>query len=429
MINDFNQLFIILFQTTTIFGILFLIYRKNIFSIFDPLFFYLLTQAFSIELGILEIKDSGYLASFLFCQLFFAIGFNFLAKNIRKNNIVDDSDLLFRGRECQFWVYFTVFGFIIIVLANLYLISLQGVILFSEDPTISKVAAFEGGGGIGAVRRINWGLFNLVNLTALFLYLKTRKKIFLVMLVVLVLIAVSGGSKSSLLIYIVLLAFLGQFKTINKTNVFEIIDKVKVPLIAVGLLLSIFIIGANRDGLVDSILGLGVRFLYFGDIIFYYYNPDAVAHFQKLGIIDFLKYELNPLLGILRITPYLTPLSFEMFQYSFNNNKFLDVVTGPNLPYYVKGHIFFGKYGALVYSFLIGLFIAHIRNLMFVKRSSYSVYLLFLFLNLNIFALAQDSALTLSIYFDSFIFSLIPIFLALILIYSPPTLKKQLFIS
>jgi hypothetical protein len=225
------------------------------------------------------------------------------------------------------------------------------------------------------------------------------------------------------------LAFLGQFKTINKTNVFEIIDKVKVPLIAVGLLLSIFIISANRDGLVDSILGLGVRFLYFGDIIFYYYNPDAVAHFQKLGIIDFLKYELNPLLGILRITPYLTPLSFEMFQYSFNNNKFLDVVTGPNLPYYVKGHIFFGKYGALVYSFLIGLFIAHIRNLMFVKRSSYSVYLLFLFLNLNIFALAQDSALTLSIYFDSFIFSLIPIFLALILIYSPPTLKKQLFIS
>jgi hypothetical protein len=262
-------------------------------------------------------------------------------------------------------------------------------------------------------------LLNLVNLTALFLYLKTRKKLFLVMLVVLVLIAVSGGSKSSLLIYIVLLAFLGQFKTINKTKVFKIIDKVKVPLIAVGLLLSLFIISANRDGLVDSILGLGVRFLYFGDILLYYYNSDAVAHFQQLGIIDFLKYELNPFLGILRITPYLAPLSFEMVQYSFNNNEFLDVVTGPNLPYYVKGHIFFGKYGALIYSFFVGLFIVHIRNLMFAKHSSYTVYLVLIFLNLSVFSFAQDSALTLSIFFDTLIFSLIPIFLALMLIYSP----------
>lgn len=83
MINDFNQLFIILFQTTTIFGVLFLIYRKNIFSIFDPLFYYLITQAFSIELGILQITDLGYLTSFLLCQLF-AVGFSLYAKNLKK---------------------------------------------------------------------------------------------------------------------------------------------------------------------------------------------------------------------------------------------------------------------------------------------------------------------------------------------------------
>jgi oligosaccharide repeat unit polymerase len=419
MINDFNQLFIILFQTITIFGVLFLIYRKNIFSIFDPLFYYLITQAFSIELGILQITDLGYLTSFLLCQLFFAVGFSLYAKNLKKDKIVDDTDILFRGKEYKFWLYFTTFGFLVVVLANLYLISVQGIILFSDDPTTVKVAAFEGGGGMGAVRRINWGLLNLVNLSALFLYLKTRKKIFLIILIVLVLIAISGGSKSSLLVYIVLLAFLGQFATINKTEVFKIIDKVKVPLISFGLLLSIFIISAKTDGLGDSILGLGIRFLYFGDILFYYYNPDAVAHFQQLGIIDFLKYELNPFLGILRITPYLSPLSFDMVQYSFNHNEVLDVVTGPNLPYYVKGHIFFGKYGALVYSFLLGLFIAHIRNLMFVKQSSYTVYLLLIFLNLSVFSFAQDSALTLSIFFDTLIFALCPMFLALMLIYSP----------
>lgn len=425
MIENFEDLFLILFQTILIFGILFSIYKKQIFSFFDPLLFYILTQAFSIELGILQISDLGYLASFLFCQLFFALGFNYVAKSIRNNNIIDDSDLSFSQNEYKFWVYFAVFGFIIVVLANLYLISVQGIILFSEDPTTGKVAAFEGGGGIGAVRRINWGLLNLVNLAVVFIYVKTKNRLFLVMLLILVLIAVSGGSKSSLLVYVVLLAFLGQFKSINKTSTFKAIEKIKIPLLVIGIALSIFIIGANASGLGDSVLGLGIRFLYFGDILFYYYNLDAVTHFQKLGIIDFLNYELNPFLGIFRIVPYLPPLSFEMVQYSFMKGEVLDVVTGPNLPYYVKGHIFFGKYGALIYSFLVGCFIALVRNQLFKRHYSYTKYLLIVFINLNIFSFAQDSTLTMSVFFDTIVFSIAPILLAFIFIYSPYKKKND----
>ena len=183
MIENFDELFLILFQTILIFGVLFTIYKKQIFSFFDPLLFYILTQAFSIELGILQITDWGYLTSFLMCQLFFAFGFNYVAKSIRNNNIIDDAGLLFKKNEYKFWVYFTTIGFIIVLLANIYLISVQGVILFSDDPTTGKVAAFEGGGGIGAVRRINWGLLNLVNLSTLFIYVKTKKKLFLIMLI------------------------------------------------------------------------------------------------------------------------------------------------------------------------------------------------------------------------------------------------------
>lgn len=425
MIENFDELFLILFQTVLIFGILFVIYKKQIFSFFDPLLFYIITQSFSIELGILQIKDRGYLISFLLCQLFFAFGFNYVAKSITKKNIIDDSDLLFKKNEYKFWVYFTVIGFIIVVLANIYLISIQGVILFLDDPTTSKVSAFEGGGGIGAVRRINWGLLNLVNLSTLFIFLKTKKKLFLIMLIILMLIAVSGGAKSSLLVYVVLLAFFGQFKSIYQTDVFKVINKLKVPLILSGILLSLIIIGSNVVGLSDSILGLGIRFLYFGDILFYYFNDDAVNHFQKLGVVDFFNYELNPIFGILRITPYLPPLSFEMVQYSFSNNEILEVVTGPNLPYYVKGHIFFGKYVALIYSFFVGCIIAYFRNQLFNKHSNYSKYIIIIFININIFSFAQDSALMISIFVDTFIFSLIPIFLALIFIYSPKTEKNN----
>jgi oligosaccharide repeat unit polymerase len=414
MINDFYELFLIVVQTSIIFVVLFLIYKKQIFSIFDPLVFYILTQAFSIELGILEIKDSGYLSNFLLCQIFFALGFFIIAKNTRRFNMIDDSKLTFSSKELKFWIYFTVFGFILVLIANTYLISTQGVILFLDDPTTSKVAAFEGGGGIGAVRRINWGLLNLLNLLVVFIYIKTKKSSFLLMLLVLVLITVSGGAKSSLLVYVIILAFLGQFKSIKGTDIFKKLDKIKIPIILTGLALSVFIIGANTNGLSESVIGLGVRFLYFGDILFYYYNDDAVRHFQHLGFLDFLNYELNPVLGILRITPYLPPLSFEMVQYSLNYSEVLEVVTGPNLPYYVKGHIFFGTYGALVYSFMVGFFIAYIRNLMFKKYSLYSKYILILFLNLSVFTFAQDSALELSVIFDTFLFALIPAFLSLI---------------
>lgn len=417
MIKNFDDLFLILFQTILIFGILYAIYRKQIFSFFDPLLFYIVTQSFSIELAILEIKDFGYLASFLLCQVFFAAGFSMITKNIRKNNIIDDSKLSFTNKEYKFWTYFTVFGFVVVVLANLYLISIQGIILFSDDPTTGKVAAFEGGGGIGAVRRINWGLLNLVNLSALFIYIKTRNRFFLVLLIILVLISISGGAKSSVLIYVLLIAIFGQFKSINQTSVFKKVNKIKVPLIIAGLSLAVFILGANSEGIGDSILGLGIRFLYFGDILFYYYNVDAVTHFQQLGFFDFLKYELNPIFGILRITPYLSPLSFEMVQYSFSHNEVLEVVTGPNLPYYVKGHIFFGKFGGLLYSFLVGLFIGLIRNQLFKKHSNYSKYIIIIFVNLSVFSFAQDSALMISVFVDSFIFSLVPILLALMLVY------------
>jgi hypothetical protein len=419
MIEDFSQLYTIIGQTLLIFCLLYVLFRRQIFSVFDPLLYFIITQAFSIELGLLQIKDPLYLSLFLGFQLAFVLGFNLVAKRTRAMDTIDDEHLTLVNNEYKFWVYFTIIGFVVVVIANLYLFKVQGIILLSDDPTKEKVSAFEGGGGIGAVRRINWGLLNLINLSTIFLYIKTKKVMFLFMLIILILISVSGGSKSSLLVYVTILALLGQMKTVSASGAFQSINRLKLPLLLVGLVLSVAIIGANAGNLNDSILGLGIRFLYFGDIIFYYYNNDAVVHFQKLGIIDFLNYELNPILGILRIAPYLTPLSYELVLHSFAGNEVLDTVTGPNIPYYVKGHIFFGNVGGFIYSLLVGMLIAFTRNILFRKHSKYSSYLLLVFLNMFIFSYAQDSALMFSYMTDTFIFSLGPAFLALCCIYSP----------
>jgi len=419
MIEDFSQLYVIIGQTLVIFCLLYLLFRRQIFSVFDPLLYFIITQAFSIELGLLQITDPLYLSAFLGFQLAFALGFNLVAKKTRALDMIDDEHLAITDNEYKFWVYFTIIGFVVVLIANLYLFKVQGIILLSEDPTKGKVSAFEGGGGIGAIRRINWGLLNLINLSTIFLYIKTKKAMFLFMLIVLILISVSGGSKSSLLVYVSILALLGQMKTIAASDAFQSINRLKVPLLVFGLVLSVAIIGANAGSLNDSILGLGIRFLYFGDIIFYYYNLDAVAHFQKLGVIDFLNYEFNPILGILRIAPYLTPLSYELVLHSFASNEVLDTVTGPNIPYYVKGHIFFGSYGGAIYSLLVGMLIAFTRNLLFTKHGSYSFYLLLVFVNIFIFSYAQDSSLMFSYLTDTFIFSIGPALLALFCMYSP----------
>jgi hypothetical protein len=419
MIENFQDLYQVLISTLIILLVLYFIYRKKMFSFYDPLFFYLITQAFSIELGFLQIRDFNYLLNFVVSQLFFALAFVLFSKNINSGRFINDINLSFRGNEYRFWSAFTYFGFVIVLFSNLYLFYKQGVILFSEDPTLGKVSAFQGGGGIGAVRRINWGLLKIINLSAIFLFIKTKKKTYLFLLIILMFITVSGGAKSSVLFYVFIFSILGQFNSIKISKNFKRLNKLKLPIITLGIFLSLFILGYKSNGLDDALIKLGIRFLYYGDILFYYYETSSVLHFQQLGFLDFLENEFNSIFGLIRVTTYIEPLSYKMVKFSFGSSETLDIVTGPNLPYYVKGNIFFGNYGVYIYSFLVGAFIAVFRNKLFIKKNkSYTKYILLIFINLSLFSFAQDSALTISIFFDTFVFGIIPTIFALMLTYN-----------
>ena len=411
MIENFNDLFKVIWQAALIFLVLYFLYKKQITSVFDPLFFFLITQAFSTTLALIQIKDFGYLINYLTCQVFFAMGFNLVTTKI-KNITIDDTGVNWKKGEYKVLAYFTFFGFLLVVLANIYLISLQGIILFQDDPTSGKVATFESGGGIGAVRRINWGLINLISILTIYLYVKTKKKNYILMCLVLMLIAISGGSKSSLLIYVSIIAIFGLYKSFKFSKTFQIIDRFKAPILFSGLILAVFIVIGNGD-LNDALLGLGIRFLYFGDVILYYYEPNPVSHFQKLNFFDFFKYEFNSLLGMMQLVPYLNPIGNDMVIYSFSHGESLDITTGPNLPFYVKGHIFFGALGAIIYSFIVGVIVGKMRTLLFTNKTSNTKIIIVVFLNVIIFSYPQDSGLTLSNLIDTIIFSIIPLFLAI----------------
>lgn len=417
MISDFNELYIVLLQALITFLGLYFIYKRQIFSFFDPLFFFILTQAFSIVLAFMQIKDIFYLLNFLLCQLSFAAGFILLTRKIKKNELVDDLNQTWGPKEHHFWIYFSIIGFIIILFSNIYLISIKGVIVLNDDPTSGKVEVFETGGGLGAVRRINWGLLNLVNLSVIYLYAKSAEKKYLFMLFILTLITVSGGSKSSLLVYVNIIALLGVFRSFSLSSTYKIINKAKAPILVVGALLAVFILASRSENLSDAFLGLGIRFLYFGDIIFYYYDNDSVKYFQQLNFLDFFNYEFNSLLGLLRLVPYKNPLGYDMVAFSLINQDLGDTKLGPNLPYYVKGHMFFGAFGAILYSFFVGVVVGKARVLLFNKYRNNSLCIIIIYINTLIFTYPQDSALTFSLVIDTIIFSLFPLFVSFCLVY------------
>ena len=111
----------------------------------------------------------------------------------------------------------------------------------------------------------------------------------------------------------------------------------------------------------------------------------------------------------------------------FQQNTSTVPVFGPNVPFYVKGYIYFGYLGAIVYSFVLGMLIGKVRFLMtkldFDKYGTLIV-LAILFVNLSLFGIVQDSALLISVLFDTFIFS-IPLLLLSYLILYPKILNVQ----
>lgn len=416
IIENYGELLAIMLQSLLVFVVYYLLYKKYIYSLFDPLFFFLITQAFSTELAIIEITEKSYLMNFIGCQILFTMGFYTFSLKPRKDKTINDNNFVISIRQLQLLKYFSILGFVVIFICNCYFFYKKGVILFSDDPTTSKAIDFEG--GLGFVKRINWGLLPLISLICVFqlIYLKQLK--FLLLVVILLLITISGGNKSSILIYLYMVSIFGLFNNLNKLQYFKYLKKFKVPISLIGVLLALYIFSTKSEDLEKTIIAAGIRFLYFGDIILYYYQPHSVKHFQQLDFFDFLSREFNTILGLLRLSDYTNPLGYEMVVYSLTDEQ-LNTITGPNAPFYVKGHIFFGAFGVLIYSFLVGCFVGHIRALLFKldnTRKSYIITLVIIFLNINIFGYPQDSALFTSILFDTIIFSIIPLFIAWIIV-------------
>lgn len=425
MIEDFAALFKVMAGTAVIFAVMFLIYRKHIMHLFDPLMFYIVAQSFSIELGFLIIEDVSYLINFLGCQLCFVLGFfSLVGKGLKKSDL--QQSVFFRPSdisELSAVKWYGVFALIIIVIANLILIKVNGIALLADDPSAAKVDNFTEGGGLGIIRRINWGMLYLVGLSMLALYLIKKDNSYLLLFFIILLVPASSGSKGALLYFVFSITLLSCFRDLKASGSFSRLRNGSYALLLFAFFLSTILIsgGSTEDSFTDKIFKLATRFLYFGDAIIYYFNHDSITYFSKYNALDFFKDEANPVLGFFRLVPYQQPMGFRIINYYFNINS---ATFGPNTPYYVKGNIYFGYYGAFVYAYFIGAAIGFVRGRFYslVRKGGSLLKVIFIVhVNLTIYTLAQDSQLFTSVFFDTLIISL-PVFItALYLHFS----KKQ----
>jgi oligosaccharide repeat unit polymerase len=410
MIQSFSDLWDIVFRVSGIFLILFFFYRKHIVHLFDPLLFYVVAQSFTITLAFMVIDKTSYLINFLGCEACFLTAFLLAAGKPLTTSDFQNATLFKRVNFFQISVlkWYIIFAFIALIIANLISFKISGIPVLSEDPSAAKVENFRG--GLGFVKRMNSGMLYFVGWALMALYLSKNKYKYLVLFLIILLVPAASGSKGALLYFVLVISFFNCFRDIRESSAYK---KIKIfnflLFISAIFLASIIVSGGagDSDSLNDKIFKLATRFLYFGDSIIYYYNESSIQYFSHNNFISFIKDELGDTLALFRIIPYSLQLGFQLSNYYFN---VYSETWGPNIPYYIKGNIYFGYYGAFIYSFIIGTIVGFVRRLFYtlVRNGSSSIWYVLLVIDLNMTntTIAQDSQLYLSQLFDTILFSM-----------------------
>ncbi|PRY20284.1 hypothetical protein CLV58_1593 [Spirosoma oryzae] len=350
----------------------FLLYKRYIYSILDPLFiYYVFTLSFSSVLVINVLNgDVADLIHFFLCHVFFFLGFyivmNFFKKYICYTNFSISINDFFDYKVLKVTLY-CLFG--IYFIANTILFYTTGFPLLSDDPTVAKVENFVEGFGI--ILLINIGLGNFVLTTLLFFALLERKKIFFLLLLVVIILTALEGSKAGLiriLITFLLLVNHRFFSDKNITKKFKWITPLGL-LLVLGVALIVLSKGSVDTD--QTIFAFVRRLLYGADSILYFYLPVNQQYFDKFHFWEYIPYFFDQILGFLRIVTPKEALGNVMVMNAFP--MMVGTIVGPNTAYYIEGQIFFGYFGAFLYSMIVGAVYAFIREYYF-KANYYSAF-------------------------------------------------------
>lgn len=395
------------------------IFRPQIKSILDPYFLPVISSVFSFTVVFLLFFTSSIsnylLLSFILTQGTFFIGlYTFKAK--RKELIIDKKDSNYNKHKGILAFYF----FSIIYISSQFIIfSIKGVPLFME----SRLQTFSNGGGSGILGRIA-DVTSIFSLYAFFLVIKVDKfriseiPKYLILLIIFVTFFLSGSKSSFLTVFSVFWCYIlfNQVKGGDYMSYLRLIKK-NIKLIVISSLIVVFFIINiqslnSNDNLLNPFLALSLRFVHSGDIFWYAY-PNNI--YLQIPNNQFFAALFNDTLGLLRLQswdslPEAIGITFK------NIHHPSDVPEGPNARHNVFGLIYYGFWGAIVFSFFLGLTLSFIRNKLYhLVSGNYFGGAIFTYLMCRGAAIDTDPMLTIT-YFNNIIFILPLLYIVFIML-------------
>lgn len=388
----------------------YLIIRKHVYSIYDPMFFFLVMGAsgYSVVyfLAYFNIINSYYLLMFLSTQVLFFCGWKCF-KPIKMEKIHKREFLHFRSDSIIYGLFSLIF-----IVSQVIVYAYKGIPLLLE----SRLEVFAGGGGFGIFNRLII-VSSTISLSIAFfriLYIKrtlVQKAIDGFMVLFFLLTQVLSGSKSGVLVIVFIyfltvfysqrfILFRGHEQKLKKKITY--LACLSIPI----ALLTIYIqsLSAYGVGAVDFkflIVGLMMRFVNTGDVFFMAWSHDHISSaLNSDGAFLALFKDILSALRIYPIDELPVHMGLSLFQSVYN----LDVLSGPNARHNVFGLFYFGPIGACFYSFLLGLLVGFIRNKLYYKLQP-SYFGLLAYVSLAYFAtfIEQDFSGMAMMYFFSFL--------------------------
>lgn len=324
--------------------------RRHIFGVFDPLLYFVVSSAFAMTLAALTVDSPVVLwRVFMYFACFWA-GFTVScgkapsplpARTIHVGNI-------------DFFVRLVLVGAAMMIILNAIGWISRGIPLLSDNPSLAKVDSLTG--GLGFIRRFNWGVGVFVLIGSLFWFLATRSAVSFAVMVIVCFMTALGGSKASLL-PILFAAGLYGTRPFESTKITDFSRQLRraFPIIGLLVIVPVFaVLLVENEGWQQVLNSLAIRLLYFGDVMLYWGQQDVRNTFAGLGPLDYPGHLLNGVTGFLRITRYDMPLGTTMVNATLDRFAEFDSAIGPNTPFYVKGEVFFGAFAAPLYAFAVG---------------------------------------------------------------------------
>lgn len=400
---------IILYLIITLISIVlyFFIYKNIYLSILDPVIFNTLYSVFGFTivwfLYLTLNIDLKYLISYLITQLAFWFGL-FFFRSLNKDSILSINKVIFFRRE-PFFIK-TLFFVTTIVYISIQLLSYikVGIPLLKG----SHVDIYNGSAGWGILGHFI-DVLKPASIFLLIYYLFQSKSSlffsiykFFFLLLLLIFFTLSGSRSDFMTLGFVLFCFL----ILNAKEIKQPFSKIrnyeKIILIAgICFVFLTIVIQASKNGDESSSITVFLfRLVSSGDTYYFSYPYRNIETLK--GDHAFLAL-FGDIFGTLRIIPrnnLPVVLGLQLYRLFYES----DVVVGPNARHNVFGYVYFGFYGSIVFSFILGLTLSYLRNkLFFTFRKNTIGQLLFVLLYLDIAFFETDPPVSISSIENAFI--------------------------